>query len=116
MDGLYIEGYSKIMIGIRITSKVALLIFGAILLAGCSNVGNAPAGGSADEVRAAFDKMPLEEQVKVTNSSSMPADKKKERIAELYKKAGKTPPDDGGPPAAPSGPPAGVGTPPQGGR
>lgn len=76
----------------------------------------APSGGSNEEVKAAFDKMPLEEQVKLINSSSMPADQKKARIEEAYKKAGKTPPSDGAAPATSSGPPPGMGTPSQGGR
>ena len=62
--------------------------------------------------------MTLEEQVELTTSSSMPEDKKKEKIAELYKKAGKTPPEDTSAPVenAPSGPPPGLGMPSQGGR
>ena len=75
----------------------------------------APSGGSNEEVKAAFDKMPLEEQVKLVNSSSMPADAKKAKIDEIYKKAGKTPPADGAP-APSNGPPPGVGMPSQGGR
>jgi hypothetical protein len=88
-------------------------------LFGC-NAGMAPTGGTPDEVKAAFDKMPLEERVKLTIASSMPADAKKQKIAEMYQKEGKTPPgEEGGAPAgsAPaSGPPPGVGMPSQGGR
>ena len=81
------------------------------LLVGC-NAGMAPSGGSNEEVKAAFEKMPVDEQIKLVQSSSMPAEAKKAKIDEIYKKAGKTPPPDG----APTGLPPGVGTPSQGGR
>ena len=97
-----------------IGTKIAVAVFVGCSLFGCSGVGNAPSGGSAEEVKAAFDKMPLEEQVKLTNSSSMPADAKKKKIAELYQKAGKIPPDEAAMPS--SGPPPGAGMPSQGGR
>jgi hypothetical protein len=86
-------------------------------LFGC-NAGMAPTGASPDDVKAAFDKLPLEKRVELTNSSSMPAEEKKKKIAEMYQKEGKTPPEEGGSPAgpAPTGPPAGMGMPSQGGR
>ena len=102
-------------LGIKLLT-VAILGAG---LVGC-NAGMAPTGASPEEVKAAFDKLPLEERVKLTNSSSMPADAKKQKIAEMYQKEGKTPPgEENGAPAgsAPaSGPPPGVGMPSQGGR
>lgn len=101
------------------TQGIKLLIASLIVssLIGC-NAGMAPSGGSPEDVKAAFDKMPLEERVKLTNASSMPADAKKQKIAEMYQKEGKTPPEDAGSPegAAPSGPPPGTGMPSQGGR
>ncbi len=86
-------------------------------LIGC-NAGMAPTGASPEDVKVAFDKLPLEERVKLTNGSSMPAEEKKKKIAEMYQKEGKAPPEDGGTPAgsAPSGPPEGMGMPSQGGR
>ena len=94
------------------------------LVAGCSlvgcGVGMTPAGGSAEDVKAAFDKMPLEERVRLTNASSIPAEAKKNKIAEMYQKEGKTPPDASGSTAGANtpapGPPPGAGMPSQGGR
>ena len=98
-------------LGIKIC---ALAIVGCSMF-GCS-VGMAPSGGSPEEVKAAFDKMPLEERVKLTRSSSMPADAKKKKIDEMYAKEGISPPGETGAPAPSTGPPAGVGMPGQGGR
>ncbi len=92
---------------------IASLTVAAAALSGCS-VGMAPSGGSAEDVKAAFDKMSMEDQIKVTKEANIPADAKKKKLEEIYAKFGKTPPADEG--AAPSGPPPGVGTPSQGGR
>lgn len=100
---------------IKLTTHIVFVCIAAGCLVAC-NAGVAPAGGSAEDVKAAFDKLPLEERVKLTNSSSMPAEAKKQKIAEMYQKEGKTPPEDTQTPTTPSGPPPGVGTPSQGGR
>lgn len=102
-------------------SLIRIKLLSAVMI-GCSligcNAGMAPTGASPADVKVAFDNLPLEERVKLTNSSSMPAEDKKKRIAEMYQKEGKTPPEEGGTPggAAPTGPPAGMGMPSQGGR
>ncbi|MBI1333967.1 MAG: hypothetical protein JST12_12100 [Armatimonadetes bacterium] len=91
---------------IKLNLQVLALCTIAACVVGCS-MGMAPSGGSNEEVKAAFDKMPVEEQVKLINGSSMPADAKKKRIEELYQKAGKTPPPEvltgGAPTKAPGG-------------
>lgn len=56
-------------------------------LSGC-NVGNAPAAMDANEARAALDKMSPQDQIKYVATSPMPADKKKERYAEIEAKTG----------------------------
>ncbi|MEI7984396.1 MAG: hypothetical protein WCI55_02110 [Armatimonadota bacterium] len=102
-------------------SLIRIKLLSAVVI-GCSlfgcNAGMAPTGASPEDVKVAFDKLPLEERVKLTNGSSMPAEDKKKKIAEMYQKEGKAPPEDGGTPAgsAPTGPPEGMGTPSQGGR
>jgi hypothetical protein len=102
-------------------SSIRIKLLSAAVL-GCSlfgcNAGMAPTGGTPEDVKVAFDKLPLEERVKLTKASSMPAEDQKKKIAEMYQKEGKTPPEEGGTPAgpAPTGPPAGMGMPSQGGR
>jgi hypothetical protein len=96
------------------TKLVSIAIIGFSLV-GC-NAGMAPQGASGDDVKAAFDKLPLEDKVKITKQSSMPEDKKKAKIEEYYKAAGKTPPDDGAGGGTAGGPPPGTGMPSQGGR
>ncbi|RYG26830.1 hypothetical protein EON82_01705 [bacterium] len=54
-------------------------------LAGC-DVGNAPAGQSAEEARAEFQSKPPEEQIKLIQSSPAPPAEKEARIAEIRKK------------------------------
>ena len=96
--------------------KIVLTVVVGCSILGC-NVGTSPAGGSTEDVKEAFNKMPQEEQLKVVRAANMPADKKREKIAELYKKAGKTPHEDLASEGMPSsGPPPGVGMPSQGGR
>jgi hypothetical protein len=87
--------------------KIILASLVVVSITGC-NAGMSPAGGSNEEIKAAYDALPIEERVKIINSSGMPAEDKKAKIAELYKKEGKEPPADvlsgggqGGPP--PSG-------------
>lgn len=59
---------------------------------GC-NVGMTPSGGSDAEVKAAFDKLPLEDRAKSILSSPAPMDFKKKRIEAMYAKEGKKVPD-----------------------
>ena len=65
----------------------------SIVIVGC-NVGMTPAGGSEAEIKAAFDKMPLEDRAKSILSSPAPMDFKVQRIKEMYAKEGKEVPPD----------------------
>jgi hypothetical protein len=63
------------------------------VLVGC-NVGMSPAGGSPEEVKADFDKLPLEVRAKSIMSSPATAEFKAERIKEMYAKEGKEVPPE----------------------
>ncbi len=79
------------------------------VLAGCEKVGQTPAGGSDAEVKAAFDKLPIEERAKAVMGTPAPMDFKVKKITEMYKKEGKEPPADlikGGGGAMPKAPPS----------
>jgi hypothetical protein len=54
----------------------------------------APEGGSADEVKAAFDKQPLDVRAKQIMSSPAPQEFKMQRIKDMYAKEGKEVPAD----------------------
>ncbi|MEZ0325356.1 MAG: hypothetical protein ACAH95_05580 [Fimbriimonas sp.] len=54
----------------------------------------APSGGSPEEVKSAFDKLPIEERAKSIMSSPATAEFKAQRIKEMYAKEGKEVPPD----------------------
>jgi len=87
--------------------KALLLALIPMVLIAC-NAGNAPTGGSDEEIKATFDKMPLEDKAKFYMNSPMPLADKKKKIEEAYQKDGKpVPPElaaqlEGGAPAAPA--------------
>jgi hypothetical protein len=60
---------------------------------GC-NVGVTPPGGSDSDVKAAFDKQPIEVRARETMGSPAPLDFKLNRIKEMYKKEGKPVPPE----------------------
>ena len=62
-------------------------------MGGC-NVGMAPSGGSEAEIKAAFDKQPLEERAKSILGSPASIEFKTQRIKEMYDKEGKEVPPD----------------------
>jgi len=73
------------------------LFFGLILtvaglsLLGCGDIGAAPAGASSDEMKATFDKLPVDERAKMLLDASGPMDDKVKRVRALYEKEGKKP-------------------------
>lgn len=67
-------------------------------------MGNAPAGQSAEEAKAAFESQTPEQKIKILESSPMGADEKKKRIDEVKKAAGM--PVDSPEAAVPNGVPA----------
>jgi hypothetical protein len=71
---------------------LALACTAALSVIGC-NMGMTPSGGSDTEVKAAFDKLPLEDRAKSILSSPAPMDAKKKKIEEMYAKEGKKVPD-----------------------
>lgn len=97
-------------------ARIAVLLAAGAVIFGCSSVGNAPSGASADQMKQAFDKLPVEEQVKTLLDAPGPAASKADHIRELYAKAGKPVPPDiekqiggGGGPGAPGAPGATAG-------
>lgn len=77
---------------VNIIFKKSVFILGACfaawMVAGC-NIGQTPPGGSDAEVKAFFDKQPLDVRAKQTMSSPAPLEQKIARIKEMYKKEGK---------------------------
>jgi len=55
-------------------------------LAACDNVGNAPSGKSADEMKSYVDQQKPEDQIKMWKASPAPAAEKAKKIAEIRKK------------------------------
>ena len=98
---------------------MAMAVMVGCSLIGCG-VGMSPAGGSNEDIKSAYENMPLDKKIELINSKGIPAEKKKEMITEAYRKAGKTPPAESAAPAGAndpaSGPPPGMGMPSQGGR
>lgn len=72
---------------------LALAVIGGNLV-GCDNIGKAPAGASQEEMKTAFDKLPLEERAKMLLDRPGPMDDKKKSITAMYEKEGKEPPAD----------------------
>jgi len=65
----------------------------SLMLAGC-NVGTTAAGGSDEEVKAAFDAQPIDVRAKQIMGSPAPTDFKLNRIKEMYEKEGKPVPPE----------------------
>lgn len=72
----------------------------ASLLAGCSNVGNAPEGPTADQVQAELAKQDPQQQIVAIQHSPIPFAEKEKKIQEIEKKYGITRKDGD----APTGP------------
>ncbi|MBS1707345.1 MAG: hypothetical protein JSS65_01345 [Armatimonadetes bacterium] len=64
----------------------AVLAMAAWGLAACDNIGNAPSGKSADEMKAYVDQQKPEDQIKMWEASPAPAAEKAKKIAEIRKK------------------------------
>lgn len=71
---------------------ILLACAGVLSVVGC-NIGMTPSGGTDAEVKAAFDKLPLEDRAKSILSSPAPMDFKRKRIEEMYAKEGKKVPE-----------------------
>jgi hypothetical protein len=61
---------------------------------GCDSVGQTKLGGSDADVKAAFDKLPIEERAKTIMGSPASMEFKQQKIKEMYAKEGKEPPAD----------------------
>lgn len=72
---------------------IAIAVASSFLLMGCS-IGMAPSGGSNEQVKAEFDKLPLEDRAKSIMSSPATQEFKMQKIKEMYAKEGKEPPAD----------------------
>ena len=77
---------------IKIISAVFVCAI-AFSLSGC-DIGSAPSGGSDTQVKAAFDKLPIEERAKTIMGSPAPMEHKKQMIEQMYAKEGKKVPDN----------------------
>ncbi len=64
------------------------------VLVGCDKIGQTPSGGSDEEVKAAFDKLPLDVRCKSIMGSMAPMDFKMKKIKEMYAKEGKPVPPE----------------------
>ena len=84
----------EVIIIIKKTSFLFLACAIASLVVGCSSIGQTPAGGSDAEVRAAFDKQPLDVRAKEIMGSPAPMDYKVKRIKDMYAKEGKPVPPE----------------------
>jgi len=77
---------------VNIIFRKSVIILGACIAAwavcGC-NVGQTPAGGSDADVKAYFDKQPLDVRAKQIMGSPAPTEQKLARIKDMYKKEGK---------------------------
>jgi PBP1b-binding outer membrane lipoprotein LpoB len=82
----------------KVFAKSSFVVFVlASILSGCSSIGNAPAGQSPDEAKAAFDGMSPDEKIKMIESSPMPPAEKEARIKELEAQGGKRSSNTGAP-------------------
>jgi hypothetical protein len=74
----------------------SIVLVGVLLLsaAGCSNIGNAPAGASIAQMKASFDAKPIEVRAKEINDMSIPEGDKQQTIKAMYAKEGKEAPAD----------------------
>jgi hypothetical protein len=89
----------------RISSTVQALSAVVALCAVCAgcNIGNAPPGASNAEMKAVFDKKPIEERAKIYMSGQGTLADKQQRIKALYQAEGKVaPPEVLNPSGAPS--------------
>ena len=80
-----------------------------MLCSGCG-IGNAPAGASNDQLKAQFDKLPLEKRAQVIMSFPGRHEDKVEKVKALYKAAGQEAPPEAY--QEPAGQPQGAGKPP----
>lgn len=71
-----------------------LLVLLGIFGSGCGDVGNAPAGNSQEEQKAAFDKLPIEERAKTLMGLPGPIDDKRQKVKDMYAKEGKEAPPE----------------------
>lgn len=80
----------------KISNGLSMIAFAAMagIVSGGCNIGMTESGGSPEEVKQAFDKLPLEERAKSIMASPASEEFKKQRIKEMYEKEGKTPPAD----------------------
>ena len=77
----------------KIMKKTFLFALVPLTLLGC-NAGNAPAGGSDEEIKSTFESMSVEDKAKFYMNSPMPTADKRKKIEEAYQKAGKPVPPE----------------------
>jgi len=79
---------------LRVSTSILGICAIGWLLVGCDKIGQTPGGGSDADVKAAFDKLPIEKRVKIEMMSPAPMDMKRQRIKDMYAKEGKPVPAD----------------------
>ncbi len=89
------------------TLACILLAISTLGLCACDNIGNAPSGKSADEMKAYVDQQKPEDQIKMWEASPAPAAEKAKKIAEIRKKYNLPENAGGGTPNFPGDPRAG---------
>ena|ERR1700722_9269054 len=79
---------------IPLTLMTGLAVMACVLSSGCGNIGNGAPGASTDEMKADFDKKPIEERAKILMSLPGPLSDKQDKIKAMYAKEGKTAPPE----------------------
>ncbi|MFN3684741.1 MAG: hypothetical protein ACK41F_12535 [Fimbriimonadaceae bacterium] len=60
----------------------------AAAIAGCSSLGNAPAGMSEEDAKAAIERMSPEDKIRAIASSPMPPQEKEKKFKEIEEQTG----------------------------
>ena len=94
--------YERDQMNIKTLSCALVSVFGLGLVA-CDNVGNAPSGKSADEMKSYVDQQKPEDQIKMWQASPAPPAEKAKKIAEIRKKYNLPDPAENGGAAGPGG-------------
>ena len=88
------KSLKEVRIIFKFTTSILLVCAIGGVLVGCDKIGQAPSGGSDQEVKDAFDKLPLDVRAKSIMGSQAPMDFKMKKIKDMYAKEGKPVPPE----------------------
>jgi len=91
-----LKGMQRKMNRLNALGLAFLLILGVFAGSGCDKIGQSPPGASADEEKAMFDKLPIEERAKQLMALPGPQADKIAKVKAMYEKEGKKMPEDFG--------------------